>query len=255
MFVTVANAVGADEYPVQAWLARRDGRCPRITGNEFSRPRSRLSEILAELLPTVYGQLGHNVMDLTIELFLPQSLLLCGPHAWEFRVGPNRFRTVGSRYWMVVRSWDRLYDPRMEVTWPAWQAQWGRIPKGAPLGARPLWWAEDSANHEMLYNDLWEREKPVALSLCLLERPPEALSSLLDAGVPVGVWVDTSCPNPQAARRKLVEVVKAAWLTDLPERVRELRAESSPLGSELTLLLDDPERLPPDRIHSAAMPE
>jgi len=106
---------------------------------------------------------------------------------------------------------------------------------------------------------LWDRlvsEHGLGVFCAVLEQPPVASSgqedpfvTLLRAGIPIMLWVRTAT-GPKNSQAALRSVISAQEVRRIPEQVRALRraaaigAPEQQHGSELTLLWDNPNRLP-----------
>lgn len=149
--------------------------------------------------------------DLVIEFLLPMALL--GEPLDEWRLGPAESpeEPISVQHPVVVRSLDRLRDHSLHQQW---RARWNSLRQEAVPGIQ---WASGDDRGE--------------------------LSEAIRAGVPAIAWVRGG-HDPRAVGQ-LHALLGRTRLTDLPEKVHEIRKTALPgPGRRLQLLYDDPDRLP-----------
>ncbi|MBF8191253.1 trypsin-like peptidase domain-containing protein [Nonomuraea sp. K274] len=193
--------------------------------------------------------------DPVIEFVLPQAMMHQPVDEWDFA---EETPLIGYR--VVIRCLDRLTDV---VKWDQWVSRAGHLrkePRALPetVGCR----GEEPSR---LYLRLQLKKK--ACVQIHASRPDDALlAKALHAGLPVMIWPRARCPEPEhstcTARHLLEDLaprVGDARPDDLPELVRTLRLEAAleehgapHCGRGLTLLWDDPDRMPDPPAH---MPE
>ncbi|HLG60874.1 MAG TPA: hypothetical protein VKY19_03010 [Ktedonosporobacter sp.] len=204
---------------------------------------------------------------LTIEVFLSkEDLLCCAIDHWLVDIGLNvKFGTIRK---LVVRSLDRAQNIAMHESWrEKWNVflsftRGGRFEAGSnnPKMKGPFWMCEeqDYKNREALFA-LLNGYNIVCLILGFVPPSPEDThirTAISVAGVPIVLW-------PREKMRNLANAFngfKAQWreffqspreLLNLPDwvftqRVNAQQAGDDHHGHHLTLLWDDPNRLPPD---------
>ncbi|MBP2704535.1 trypsin-like peptidase domain-containing protein [Microbispora sp. RL4-1S] len=189
--------------------------------------------------------------DPLFEFILPQSMMLEPVDEWDFAKGRP---LIGRR--VITRYVDRLTDVDEWSDWVARSDNLRREPRATPerIGCH----GEDP---EHLYLQLLLTKQ--ACVLVHASRPHEDLvASELKAGLPVVVWPRDPCGESDhdacTARRlfddHLVPRISDTHPDDLPELVRTLRLQAAAqklrkpeephCGRGLTLLWDDPSRMP-----------
>ncbi|MFD5092773.1 hypothetical protein ACFWMR_19385 [Amycolatopsis thailandensis] len=241
-----------------ALTLRLDDRCPCPAAEVRERCEAIMSRV-GNFLPTVRGD------ALTFEFLLPWSLLNAAVHHWRPGSGGAVGGQLGLRGKVVVRSLDRLrFDG---LAWRDWQERWKRLSEeGAQIlflhnsSALPQYYDSAEAAHlvveqhnaETLADRFLVAEEAVCV---MLSYPYERVESTVDglqlavaAGLPVAVWCGTGCDS--APLKAIVEEMgKARGLARLPERFYQERRDATTAGTEhygrdMTLLWDDPRRIP-----------
>lgn len=216
-------------------------------------------EHIEQIIQKLYARYISNTMEETvIEMFLPVELLDYASDRLKIKQGKRSLIALGEKYQLVSRSFDRIYDPEMRTTHRDWQKRWETWKRGLsqeniyPFGHRSHY----------LNNDFIRREEVSFLVFTCTpteDERDELFWSMLDAGIPVALLPRKQHLHPTPIEHMLKVLCQHGYNL-LPQRLRELR--SKPLlmikeGQEnnipenqadihLTLLWDDPERLPPD---------
>ncbi|MFI7029787.1 trypsin-like peptidase domain-containing protein [Microbispora rosea] len=182
--------------------------------------------------------------DPMIEFLLPRSLIL-SEHVDEWYACRERDIPM-TAYRVVVRDVVRLgnYD---YILRDQWKSRSRRLRDGAKLEKADC----SRLDPEEFYRRLLSNRE--ACVVVFSETPGDAvLTKGLDAGVPVMLWPRASCADatpgecPYGSLDTLALLVDTAALDGLPERVRRLRVDPghARCGPRLTLLWDDPTRIP-----------
>jgi hypothetical protein len=256
-------------YCVKAWLFGTAGPACLRSGEEKV-ARANLPVCLADL----FGDLPRfdAAADRTwVELLLPRELLCDEVDQWRVGLDFLGDISIGVEYRVVVRSLERTSRSRaVQVLKERWRAARSRIEancqfsetilgEGEP-GGLALWIERDDCGGEAMYAALKDARTLVAAVLGCPPSPEpidpsrDVLNTLLQAGVPVVVWVRrTPTGGETDIRTRLAELLHDRPFPQLPDRVWELRkraactrAEDEPIGRHLTLLWDDPSRTSPD---------
>lgn len=247
---------------VQAWLSQGErGSMVSIHADDEPRDLSSVGSLLNELLGRFSGNLEEAGGRLIIEVMLPQELLCHTVERWEVAQGRHT-ALCGRKYPVVVRSWERAYDPQLSgQVRPDWTRKWKDFQEQPPAGLPgAVVWEPDPAEVGALFDRLLE-----AGVVCLALMHPqeggavtsEELSACIDSGTPIALW-GRKWPGGLAASRAQVQQLLAD-LRQLPGEVRDLRARArgeAHVGHSLVLLWDNPNRLPPDafRTRRLALP-
>jgi hypothetical protein len=206
--------------------------------------------------------LGCEYYALTIELFLPIGYL-CEPiDRWEIKDDFDKPVSLGSKYRLVVRSYDRAFKPGLRNAFAEswhWRKNW------LEQNLEPTQWDDrichlaeiDCARMGILREALKEKIG-IKITCPLPESEKEMLKflqAMLESGVPMGTWIRS---REILTSNSEVEI-NQYWSSDLIreqgeflERVKSLRASAfdhheSPeqhWGSHFTVLWDDLERMP-----------
>jgi hypothetical protein len=280
LLVTVKESQEAPgKYLVQAWLHGSPEE-PCLGGTLAARDQlpSSLDDLRIALARTCHA-FNYPLKDVFVELFLPRELLHDGADQWTVSGGTAARQRwpIGSEHRVVIRFWERAFDvlsgealaERCQVLRRQGEAchlfDVSRRPRpgthaAAWIGANG-WAVGDLATALHSLTDV---------VCCLLGYVPDAspdpaddpwLNVLFDEGIPVALWLRRHPEGGAAsASAALKRLVRDKSLESLHDQVWQLRKDALParhkglwhMGSHLTLLWDDPERLPPASPRSEA---
>ena len=222
-------------------------------------------------IPTVLDQnlqqLSYDIPDemwqLCLEFFLPIDLLSCDVDQWVKRDVFLDEIKLGEDHPVLVRSWERASIPQLQIHWyHRWKQFQSLLATKEPYNAydcMELYKLKPYKERE-LYNHLLAAKNVSFLGLSF--SPGSAnlrcnlLREILRAGLPVALWprVDPQDVDDEARIISHFEEMCAIDRLDLfPERLQQIRVEAAStngkaLGNHLSLLWDDPGRLPEDLI-------
>jgi hypothetical protein len=206
--------------------------------------RGLVEDQLPQLMRRVAGR------DPIIEFALPQALLSEPVDEWFI----DRANRIPLRdYRVTVHDVARMAGPD-----PVLYDKWITRSKGLHTVPRPASGLLDCGRVQPAKIYDWIMAQPDMCVLLTSYRPPPAvLRKILISGVPVALWPRVRCAAPDhesCDRHKLAAllrpVIDSAAFDELPELVRRLRLEARlqqgqpHFGPRLTLLWDDPDRLP-----------
>lgn len=222
---------------------------------------------VADCLPTLMQRategLGQTSAALEIEVFLPRDLLLLGVDMWELRYGEFRRPPLGSRHRVAVRPLDRITKP---ANYPRseWQARWARFQalKLSPIANEVKWLVcVDDCTPDQIEEALLDRAIIGLIQLVppedLTEQDEQFLAELLDMtiayGIPAAIFTRERPGDLEAAHQLLQRELERRPGGELPDLVldqrytafRNRRKQGDHIGNYLTLLWDDPGRIPP----------
>jgi hypothetical protein len=162
-----------------------------------------------------------------------------------------------------VRSYERLYDPACRTAFPAWKEKWENRPVHGPAHDEVFWAHTEADLDSRLFERLRQAGSIFAASR-LAETPAVAaarLDKVLDAGIPIGLWGRRVLAATIDIEAQLREAICCAELDLLPRRLLARRKHAclarppdTPWG-DVTLLWDDPSRLPPGYSFQLQAPE
>ena len=187
--------------------------------------------------------------QLAFEFFLPAPLINLAVDQWDVGYGDIK---LGLQYPVVVRSPERIRH--VTNSFREWRSKWRRIDT-ARFRSRDhavAWITADAQrDRNRLYVKLSDEAGPVCLLLQVSPEPDrcDALVAALRAGVPALLWCRDDHGDIRAGLGPLMD--QSVPLRDLPWRIFEFRREavsrgaaSQHLARHLTLLWDDPSRIP-----------
>lgn len=252
-------------YRVDAWL-----RGPNKERRLFSGSRLTARHV-KELLPVFFRDAAAEDIhspELCIEFFLSRRQIIEPVDQWETQRDIGGPIKIGARHQVLVRSHERsrIGDPLLGL-----RKRWDFVKKhchclnvneSLQMGSDSITacWIRlnevESHRVEGLLQDACQ------LVCVLMEEEPgpgntgdpdDVLNSLLEAGIPIILWPRNShCTNIDELRAELTHLVGEGRLDKLPDRIWKLRKYSSrkpgeySLGNNVTLVWDNPNRLPPD---------
>jgi hypothetical protein len=253
-----------DRYLMSIWLQHDDGSGRALYVND-DRPTplnelpARLDAVLQALTRSSLEEIG----DVTVEFVLPWDLLGHGVDQWPVALTGLRHE-IGVDYPVVVRSLDRIRNPMVRARWlRRWRHM---LAFGGAARAELVQWlqwrqADHTANHTPVFSHSDEWPVCLIVSFAAEAGPlPTAVVAGLGAGMPVMLW----CRDARGAAQFEADIPQQMYarpLLDLPALVLRLRQEAARhgpvpdhLGRHLSLLWDDPDRLPPENPLAAPAP-
>lgn len=188
-----------------------------------------------------------------VEFFLPRQLLSCDVDQW---IKHNDLGIKwGEDHPVVVRSLDRAKEPREQGHW---RKKWHKFKELARVTNHQrmlhICHRKKYAPKE-LYRDLMMSDEKVCLTLTFTptNEPDDGrlLYEILFAGIPIALWprsVEDAPENSDKIRTEIERIILNKNLLELPKIIQEQRLQAIGndvhLGNHLTLLWDDPNRLP-----------
>ncbi|GAB2617733.1 hypothetical protein Aab01nite_31210 [Paractinoplanes abujensis] len=211
-------------------------------------PRAGLEAAVTEIVASAETLWPSGDGGLRLEFLLPLELLNLPVEQWSKENDPDDGAVPLYRHYpVVVRSLDRIRDPRRRR---AWNQRWGTL-RDRPGSAE--WLASRGAGHKL--EEAIRAEERI-VTMILSEPPPGAsdgaareIRIAIRTGVPIVIWHRTERPSPTFL--ELVEnLIVDGGMAELPDRASRLRITTSMneddrgVGQGLVLLWDDPSRLP-----------
>jgi len=262
--------LSSDGLVVNAWLIPDESvhdpvkRYQPLDLNEMQKGSScqihEVPQVLNQFLNQALQYLTGQRYELTIEVFLPLDHLCTDVDAWELTdlFFEDETYLVGTKYSVIVRSQERL-DPRyLASRWNQWNSNWERVKtrlSSVPNGEDFEHLSQmDACNWKLLVKRL---EQKLGLKLtCGLVRThqKELFTCLLKAASPIAIWPRLDVPEINQVH-EIEQLVAAGPLLKLLTTVRKKREEAdyaecpaSHIGSHLSVLWEDPDRLTPDAV-------
>ena len=199
--------------------------------------------------------------NFTIELFLPTKLLSAPVE--NYKITPNELENrnvkikLGIQYDVVVRSLKRATDRRIRERWKdKWTKhklllQMKNLPNGDEAASNAMLKIcniKECRNEESLYSKL-KKSDVVYLTT---EFAPPRTSTLFDiaiaAGIPVALWPREVCNTPDTFPNLLKTLLLQPydWLSTVKQQREAALEDRRHQGQHLTLLWDNPHRVPRD---------
>ena len=211
-------------------------------------PRAGLEAAVQAIVASAESSWPSGAGGLRLEFLLPLDLLNLPVDQWSKERDPDDGPVPLYRHYpVVVRSLDRIRDPRRRRVW---NQRWSRL-RDHPRSVEFL--ASRGPDHR-LEEEIQREERIVTM---ILSEPPPGRSDgaareiriAIRTGVPIVIWHRSELPTPTFL--DMVEsLVADGGMAELPDRASRLRITTSmneddrEVGQGLVLLWDDPSRLP-----------
>ncbi len=174
-----------------------------------------------------------------VELIFPMSALCANDEAaWKTRITPKVARLLEERYPVVVRSYERIYDPAWSQAKRLWQERWRQVKD--QLNAR----AQEVVSWSPCDADAFAN---TCVCVALAGAPTEhQLEAWLATGLPIALWRRAQSDSG-SVDGALHSALDGSELSFLPRKLKELRCGGdNAIGRQFKLLWDDADRIPPD---------
>jgi vWA-MoxR associated protein C-terminal domain len=266
LLITVRRKQDTDGFVVNGWLipddAVRDGAKrfhpldidPAQKGKECN--LSQMPQVVDELVKLSLEHLLWKQFELTIEMFLPLDYLHEGIDVWKI-VDLDDEIPIGTKYRVLVRTYDRLTPKYLRERLNNWYKNWDRV-KGildsTPDPDHDFEHLQDytAVNWKRLENNLTQK-MGLKLTCGLLEEHREGvIKAVYRSATPIAIWSRCSLLHLDLVS-EINLLISSGCLAGLSEAIRQKRQaadlEDEPekfLGKHLAILWEDPYRLPPD---------
>ncbi|OKH35537.1 hypothetical protein NIES2119_19980 [[Phormidium ambiguum] IAM M-71] len=251
---SISNSNQANRYFVDAWLITDDRTQSRSTGEQLSKPESfreaLLFDEIPELLKIFLAQSAkYSSSKLTIEIFLPLDLINQSVDSWEIDDELGLPVTLGSQYKIVVRSYERILPTYLYKGF--WQEKWKIAQQLTDMEVGKALICGDSNNLKKLFVDL---NQPDIIGLKLTTAPVQTgkgsvFALILKTAIPVALWLRQNLANNCDEK---IDGLLQCCIDQLPENVKMKRLDAileppdTHIGHHLSLLWENPDRLPPN---------
>lgn len=252
------DAVSEGTFSVQCWL--RDSENNMIQNATLEVPDEPYSlkeipDLLEVLLEQCENCLQDAMKHLVIEFFLPLELLSYPVDQYAIR-DFKTLRSISLYHQVVVRSLERARKQNRRYIW---RDKWNLLQEKQVLNEHKdmamIYRAEHYNGSESLSATLLGASV-ACLALAFVpsdssSQTNDILSAILQAGVPIALWPREQTNYPKELHELFLELVSHYPLSQLPALVKQQRQEAITSGKQqhqgyhLTLLWDDPNRLPP----------
>jgi hypothetical protein len=259
----------SDQYEVRIWQWQDERTSVPLYHSE--KPL-KFAEVKAELdraLEKADTSASLDEAGMPIEVLLPFDRF-CEPiDQWVLETSVLTPQTLGVEYLVAIRSLDRVrlarppsrIAPKLRALWRVW---WQRVSQSSDS---PVVWVDENVALDPTRVHALLRQSNASACVALAFRPPGARKqsetfflACFGVGAAVALWPRTTGSDPQLVRNAIEELLAGRDLAELPSLVRQMRNDAALLGEEyhlgrdLTLLWDDPRRLPPDTGYQYAPP-
>jgi hypothetical protein len=250
------DPVTPHQYRLAVWLQDGRGRDEVLQLDDEPCPLPDIPGQIDRLLGEIAARIATRVGDPTIEVILPRTLLGHPVDRWPIRVGPGETPyPIGIEYPVVVRSLERMGNQMLRHRW---QRKWRRLQShGHAVTDRSVHWVVEpgASKPEQLLGELLYDETDDPICLVIAAAPVDGghagheVDAGLHAGIPVLVW----CRENRPIERLRADVISLLGhgVLGLPATVLRLRRDAVRLGEppdhlglRVSLIWDDPDRLP-----------
>ena len=248
-------------YFIKAWLAiprpstQQESNYdyePISLANAEAEPVSltQIPQLLKEIL--IQSSQKCAMSDLTLEFFLPRQLLNHDVDRWEIEISEDLLIPLGVECSVVVRSEERL-SPNYCLKKKDWQKKWQRLKRLNHYPSSKL-----VASGDCAWNQLYVELRKEDILGCTLAKVPQPMGKesvfnvILGTAIPLAIWVRCNLAHLNCSQ-ELNQLLKCC-ISELPTTIkgkREAAFASHPhlrglhIGSHLSLMWEDPDRVPP----------
>jgi hypothetical protein len=247
------DGVDPDRYQLSAWLWSDGSISETLAGDDHAYALEDIEDELDRLLVSPSLQKLPVASELMVEFILPHRLLSHPVDQWLVRWGTRVPHRLGVDCPVVVRSLERLLAQETLATYGKWRRKWRwlqenghDLPQGAVRWVRDL----DMLSTSTAFYEELAGDSPVCVVWSFPpagEEDTEILGAGIWAGTPVMLW-PRSRHDEGVVEAQFAQLLATGSLSRLPEMTWKLRAGAAGsddhFGRHLTLLWDDPERLP-----------
>jgi|GEM_PF-2057925 len=250
-----------DHYFVEAWLIpnshiynpQNNAGCKKLHFYQEPKNETITFTQLPSLLVSFLNQIGeYSSPDLTIEIFLPFNLINQGVDSWEIQDELDELlggcpRRLGIDYKIVIRSTERLL-PSYSRRRGFWEKKWQNLQNRREDSVSSAFISWDCGEQSKLSSELG-KEDIIGL---VLKTPPvntgkdSVFAEIIKTAIPVALWL-----RSQISSTEKFHYLGLCCIHELIKQVKNERiaafalSEDSHIGNHLSLLWEDPNRLPP----------
>lgn len=247
------DGVDPDLYQLSAWLWSDGAISETMVTDDHAYTLDEIEDQLDRLLTSPSLLKLPDPSQLMVEFILPHQLLSHPVDQWQVTGRTRVPHRLGVDFPVVVRSLDRLLAQETIATYVKWRRKWRWLKENRDeLPAKAVRWVRglDMISTSTDFYEELAGDSPVCL---MWSFPPageddtEILGAGIWAGTPVMLWPRGS-HDADVVEERFAQLLATGSLSRLPELTQKLRegaaGSDDQLGRHLTLLWDDPERLP-----------
>lgn len=249
----------SDRYFVEAWFIPNSSEYQSDTGSgcqyldlEEKGDKAYLLEEIPVVIQELLNLSGNYIKDCPqepiIEFFLSTDLLNQDIDCWEIEDSDNLFVPIGFEYQVVVRSYERLL-PRYYRHLPVWKQKWDNLKQFGDTVCADLFVSGDKDWRELMV----QLESESVFGVMLTKAPDlgkgSPISVIQRTATPIAVWTRSDLENIDSQEQ--IKELLQCLVNTLRLAVQEKRKNAfvlprdRDLGHHLSLLWEDPYRLPP----------
>ncbi|MEV0175817.1 SAV_2336 N-terminal domain-related protein [Streptomyces sp. NPDC050803] len=249
------DAIEEDRYYLSRWRQSDSEGWHPVRGETLHLHREELPRAVERLVEATEQIWADLRQPLVLEFVLPVELLNEPVEWWLKESDTSTPIPLAMDYSVVVRSLER----QRRAAWHRpWRNKWRQL-KERPTESYAYWSGMRPNDSNSFHLERHLKEDPGAVCLILSEPPTvpsgtgrRELLAGLRAGVPAMIWHRSDCADPMF-QDAVGEILQDRELGSLVERFGKWRKEALTLGPEgwdrhvgrhITLLLDDPDRIP-----------
>lgn len=246
------------KFKLQAWFLYEEWEELELGDKSYT--LSGLSEAFERLLQVMQkcGGLWLAEKEPIVEVFLPIGMLNYDLNQWTILYSSDEAVPINLRYPLVIRSLDRVYSNSYrwkEEMHRLWLTKWHTLKQQMPSASYlPKYCDAAYCNTSFRVRALDD----VCLALTFVPTSAQdfnkthILSTIIQMGIPIALWPRPSTSHYEESdfQELFQSILSENGLNTLPERVLTKRKSSLEDSQHpvhyVTLLWDDPTRLPPD---------
>jgi hypothetical protein len=257
-------------FRVNAWTWKGPKHAPCVSPDADWKTAEEIEQVFRELYHVLLDQNDFKLMGSTIEFFLPRELMHWNVENWEVRLWKTpsskdsekiTLYKLGRTHPVVIRWRDRYRYQDYHNLLYRWQERWKalittgnadytRCVLKVPCQDKYSKTTIEEVKQELLSNE--DVGFTILMAPPYLDDPtePEILKPILELGTPIVLWIKQTHHPAEWLQKELYGLLPQSLIVDLPlavkqRRVSAKRDDETDIGHHLSLLWDDPDRLPP----------
>lgn len=246
-----------DKYSLEAWFLNSTDTPPReedyipfddIVQHDLLHSMEEIESVLGKIIRVCRSYVKN--IKLVVEFFTVPDLLSTNFECWKYDQYPEAMKLIDANYFVHVRSVNRLLPVyKGTVSEEFWQNKWQNINRqGFPLPelCSPLETLNEDELDKHFRPRLWA-------NICIRDsdRLDTVFRKILKYGIPVAIWSRSHNSKAQRHRAEIDRLIENGDSLDtLSCKIQNKRTTDDPLDDlrdEISLLWEDPDRLPPFR--------
>jgi hypothetical protein len=246
-----------EKYRLEAWFLNSTDTPPReenyipfndIVQHDIDYTKEEIKSVLGKIIRECRSYVKD--IKLVVEFFTVPDLFSMDFECWEYEQYPEAMKLIDANYFVHVRSVNRLLPVyKGTVSEEFWQNKWQNINRqGFPLPelCSPLETLNEDELDKHFRPRLWA-------NICIRDsdRLDTVFRKILKYGIPVAIWSRSHNSKAQRHRAEIDRLIENGDSLDtLSCKIQNKRTTDDPLDDlrdEISLLWEDPDRLPPFR--------